>query len=102
MGTDLFALRKPIIQYGTRDDSDKNEDNYLQIDSYQIWSDWRNSDVNTWPDSLHYFWWKIHDYDSAQYYAKTIRKHYPFDIELIRFANWLTKFDTDIIFHLSV
>lgn len=102
MGIDLCALRKPIIQYGTRNDSDTNEDNYIQIDSYQIWSDWRNSDVNSWPKPLQHFWWKIHDSDSAHYYAKTIRKYYPFDIELLRFANWLTKFDKDVIFQLSI
>lgn len=100
MGTDLFALRKRNIQLENKDNTSNNdENNYLQIDSYQIWSDWLDFD---WPESLHYFWWKIHDYDSAQYYSKTIRKYYPMDTELIKFADWLGTFNTDIIFKLSI
>lgn len=92
MGTDLFAVRK-------KDNLDTNEVNYIVIGYYQIWSDWRDFH---WPESLQHFWWKFYDYDSAQYYAKTIRKHYPSDIELLRFVNWLETFDKDIIFQLSI
>jgi len=84
MGTDLFALRK----------SDRE-----CIDSYQIWSDWRDF---IWPECLQNFWWKIHDYNSAQICIANIRKYYPSDIELIRFADWLEKMDIDIIFELSI
>ena len=103
MGMDLFALRKPKVQLNRREDSD--DDEYLQrecIDSYQIFSTWRNSDVNSWPKCLQNFWWKIYDYDSAQFYAKKIRKYYPNDIDLLRFASWLETFDEDIIFELSI
>ena len=103
MGTDLFALRKPKVQLNMRDDSD--DDEYTQsecIDSYHISYSWINSDVNSWPKCLQQFWWKIHDYDSAQFYAKKIRKYYPNDINLLRFASWLETFDEDIIFELSI
>jgi hypothetical protein len=104
MGMDLFALRKSKVLLEKRDDEDNN-DEYLErecIDSYPIWSSWRNSDVNTWPKCLQNFWWHIYDYDSAQYCAKKIRKYYPNDKELIRFACWLETFDRDIIFELSI
>jgi hypothetical protein len=102
MGTDLVALRKPKVQLNSREDE---EDEYPQrecIDSYRIFSTWRNSDVNSWPKCLQNFWWKIYDYDSAQFYAKKIRKYYPNDIDLLRFASWLETFDKDIIFELSI
>jgi hypothetical protein len=87
MGTDLFALKKT--------------DNTV-VDSYQIWKCWRDSDVNTWPKCLQYFWWHIHDHESAQECAKNIREWCPFDKELIRFAIWLEQFDHDIFFELSM
>jgi hypothetical protein len=99
MGTDLIAVRKPKLQVGKRDDLKKDNE---YIDSYQIWSSWRDSNINTWPEPLQNFWWKINDHDSAQSCAKNIRNYYPYDKELIRFAEWLEKFDTDIIFILSI
>ena len=33
---------------------------------------------------------------------KKIRKYYPNDKELIRFASWLETFDWDVIFELSI
>ena len=104
MGTDLFALRKPKIILENRDDENEDEP-YPErecIGSYQIWSSWRNSDVNNWPKCLQHFWWHIYDYDSGQYNAKKIRKYYPNDKELILFAAWLESFDTDVIFELSI
>jgi len=101
MGTDLFALRKPKILLLNRDDIDENKEREC-IDSYQIWSNWRNADVNSWPKCLQYFWWHIYDYDSAQHYAKKIRQYYPKDKELILFACWLETFDTDVIFELGI
>ena len=98
MGTDLIAVRKAKIQVGKR--KEVAEDEY--IDSYQIWSNWRDSNINTWPEPLQNFWWKIHDYDSAQSCVKNIRNYYPYDKELIRFADWLEKFNTDITFEISV
>ena len=103
MGTDLVALRKPKVQLDRRDDSE--DEGYPQrecVDSYRISSSWRNSDVNSWPKCLQQFWWKIYDYDSAQYYAKKIRKYYLNDINLLKFASWLETFDEDIIFELSI
>lgn len=105
MGTHLFALRKPIVLLEKRDDEDNDDEVLLKrecIDSYCIWSSWRNSDVNSWPKCLQYFWWHIYDYDSAQYCATNIRKYYPNDKELIHFASWLETFDRDIIFELSI
>lgn len=101
MGTDLFALRKPKVQLNRREDSDDEYPSREYIDSYQIWKSWRDSDINSWPKCLQYFWWKIYDYDSAQFYAKKIRKYYPNDIKLLRFASWLETFDEDIMFELS-
>jgi hypothetical protein len=103
MGTDLVALRKPKVQFNRRDDSE--DEDYPQrecVDMYQIFSSWRNADVNSWPKCLQNFWWKIYDYYSAQYYAKKIRKYYSNDINLIKFASWLETFDEDIIFELSI
>jgi hypothetical protein len=74
MGTDLIAIRKSKILIEKRDDEN---DFFLQreyLDSYQIWKYWRDSDINSWPKCLQYFWWHIYDYDSAQYYAKKIRE----------------------------
>ena len=98
MGTDLVAYRKPNVQMGIRKDNPEKE----YIDSYQIWTSWRDSNVNTWPNCLQHFWWKIHDFDSAQVCATNIRKYYPYDKELCRFASWLESFDSDIIFELSI
>ena len=103
MGTDLLALRKPKILLEKIDDSDNEV--YPQrecIGSYQIWSFWRDTDVNSWPKCLQNFWWHIYEYDSAQHYAKKIREYYTKDTELILFASWLESFDTDIIFELSI
>lgn len=103
MGTDLMALRKPKIILDKRDD-EFDDEVYPQrecIDSYRIWSTWRNSDVNSWPKCLQNFWWHIYDYESGQYYAKKIRQYYPNDKELILFASWLETFDSDVIFELS-
>jgi hypothetical protein len=102
MGTDLMALRKPKVQLNMREDEEDEYPKRECIDSYQIWSSWRDSDVNSWPKCLQNFWWKIYDYDSAQFYAKKIRKYYPNDIDLLRFASWLETFDEDIIFELSI
>jgi len=99
MGIDLIATRKAKRQVGKREE-EVTKDEY--IDSYQIWSSWRDSNINTWPEPLHNFWWKINDYDSAQSCAKNIRNYYPYDKELIRFAYWLEQFDSEIIFFLSI
>jgi hypothetical protein len=98
MGTDLMAYRKPNVQHGIREDTIEKE----YIDSYRIWENWRDSNINTWPKCLQNFWWKIHDYESAQTCATNIRKYYLYDTELCRFASWLESFDTDIIFELSI
>ena len=100
MGTDLVAYRKPRVEIGTREENTDIKMEY--IDSYQIWKSWRDSNVNTWPNSLQNFWWKIHDYDSAHECVTNIRKYYPYDKELCRFASWLESFDSDIIFELSI
>jgi hypothetical protein len=103
MGMDLFALRKSKVSIKQMDDFD--DEVHLQrefIDSYSIWSSWRNSDIDAWPKCLQNFWWHIYDYNSAQYYTKKIRKYYPNDKELIRFAYWLETFDRDVIFELSI
>lgn len=103
MGTDLIALRKSKIQLQKRDNHDN--DVFIKreyIDSYQIWKCWRDSDLNSWPKCLHHFWWHISDYNSAQYYAKKIRKYYSDDINLIQFASWLETFDKETIFELSI
>jgi len=102
MGTDLTALRKSKVLLG-----EKNNEVYIQrdyIDSYRIWTDWIDADVDSWPEGLQYFWWKIHNYESAQYYAKKIKKYYSnvSNQELIIFASWLETFDADIIFELSI
>ena len=99
---DIWALRKTKIQFNNRNDLG---DEYLQkeyIDSYQIWSSWRDSDINSWPQCLQHFWWKIYDYDSAQLCAKKIKKYYPKDIDLLLFAYWLEAFDDNVIFELSI
>ena len=104
MGTDLVAFRKTKVQIEKRDDN--NDDDVLvkreYIDSFCIWKIWRDSDVNSWPKCLQYFWWHIHDYDSAEYYTKKIREYYPNDKELIIFASWLETFDEEVIFELSI
>jgi hypothetical protein len=61
------------------------------IDSFQILKEWRDSDVNTWPECLHNFWFKIYDYKSAQTYIKNIKKYYSEDQDLLDFASWLKK-----------
>jgi len=99
MGTDIVAYRKQKVQIGIREE-DITEKEY--IDSYQIWTSWRESNINTWPVCLQHFWWKIHDYDSAHECINNIRKYYPYDKELCRFASWLESFDKDIIFELSI
>jgi hypothetical protein len=71
------------------DDSDDEYPPKECIDSYQIWTKWRDSDVNSWPKCLQHFWWKIHDYESAQTCATNIRKYYLYDTELFRFASWI-------------
>ena len=108
MGTDIVALRKPKIQFNNiREDELDDEYPYPYpqkecIDSHQIWKKWRDSDIDSWPNCLQNFWWKIHDYKSAQIYIKKIRKYYPNDIDLLQFTFWLEKFDEDIIFEISI
>ena len=99
MGTEIVAYRKSKVQLKTREDAELQKE---YVDSYQIWKCWRDSDVNSWPNGLQHFWWKIYDFDSAQLYAKKMREYYPKDIELLRFASWLETFDEDIIFELSI
>ena len=95
MGFDLYAFQKGS-------DSDSNLDSKKYIGSYQIWSEWSDSDIHSWPECLQYFWWHISDYESAQTCAKNIRTYYSEDDELLRFAIWLESFDNTILFELSI
>jgi hypothetical protein len=95
MGTDLFAFRKSQV-------INIHDEVYIQrdyISSYPIWSNWTDYE---WPECLQYFWWHIYDYNSGLEYAKKIREYYPKDEELILFATWLEKFETNVIFELSI
>jgi len=93
MGFDLYAFQK---------DSDSDSDSKKCMGSYQIWSDWRDSEIDSWPKCLQYFWWHISDYESAQICAKNIRTYYSEDRELLLFAIWLESFDNTIFFELSI
>ena len=101
MGTDLYAIKPyKILQLGKRSRNKFNNENDV-IDSFQIYSDWRDSEIDTWPIELQYFWFKIYDYESAKNIIINIKKYYPKDKDLLNFATWLEKFDKDIIFKLS-
>jgi len=101
MGIDIFALRKQKVQLNSIDNLHEKLQQKEYIDSHQIWSIWSDSDINLWPKCLQQFWWKIYDYDSAQFCAKKIRKYYSNDIDLLQFASWLETFDEDTIFEIS-
>ena len=105
MGWDLIASKKcQNIMYNCRDENENNEntkENYI-LDSFRISASWRDSEPKSWPQSLQYFWFHIIDYESAQFYSKEIKKYYDKDEYLIQFANWLEKFDNDIVFDLSM
>ena len=50
---------------------------------------WRNSDENTWPESLQFFWNWMHTSHDARVVAKDIRFYYPEDLQLLDLAEWL-------------
>jgi hypothetical protein len=100
MGTDLYALRKPNVQLGKRTYTEMTRES-IYIDSFQILKEWRDSDIETWPECLRNFWFTIYDYESAQTCIKNIKKYYPEDQDLLDFACWLEKMDKDIIYKVS-
>ena len=101
MGTDLVAFRKPNVQLGKRNYTEMTKETKY-IDSYRIQSEWRDSDVESWPKCLQHFWFHIYDYESAQNCIENIKKYYPNDEELLDFASWLGKMEKDIIYELSL
>lgn len=100
MGTDLYALRKTNVQLGKRTYTEMTRESKY-IDSFQILKEWRDSDIETWPECLRNFWFTIYDYESAQICIKNIKKYYPEDQDLLDFVSWLEKMDNDIIYEVS-
>lgn len=109
MGMDILAYKfadgrtemKKEVQLGKRRPVEK--DAKILIESHQIYGAWRNSDPETWPIELRYFWSKLErNNKSVKEVVRNIRNYYPVDTELLSFADWLEQFDDNVFFEISL
>ena len=114
MGYDLEVVfkNKSKIKYGSRSnpvivEEEKTDETvikepYKYDTSHRIFSHWRNSDNDSWPEELVMWYFHIHTPSDAKQHAKLFREYYYDDKELLDFADWLEYWsDFDIKFKLN-
>lgn len=107
----VIFKNKSKVKYINRNDTvlEKDEtvtNTYHQYYRYNICfhinSDWWDSEIETWPEDLRFWYYHINTPDDAKEHAELFRKYYRDDINLLRLADWLDYWSGyDIHFDLS-
>jgi hypothetical protein len=85
----IVALRpcKPLVQYGKRVSIPKEKDEIVSF--IKIYPNITDSDADSWPSSLQYWWRSMHFQDNPKFISKCLRECYGKDEELLRYADWI-------------